>query len=251
MGDEFRVLRELGRIAGHAVVEARTGGHQEIAVLDRIVGKGRTVHSEHAHAKRIGRVDCADAHQGGHRGNLELPREFPQGLRSSRIDHPAPGVDQRTLGLGQCGEKCGTGSFRQLRRLEAVHALAVTRYGQASRAVKHPFPVLHVLGDIEHHRPRAPGAGNLEGRADRGFQLGGVRDQEHVLGHRAHDAGHGRLLERVRADRGGGDLAANDHDGHGVGLGVPHRRDGIGGLPGRTSPAQRRPVRSPGHNQPP
>ena len=39
----------------------------------------------------------------------------------------------------------------------------------------------------------------------------------------------GRLLERVRADHGRRHLAADDHDGHGVGHGVPHRRDGVGG----------------------
>ena len=38
--------------AGDAVVEARADRHQEIAVVDRVVGEGGAVHAEHAHRQR-------------------------------------------------------------------------------------------------------------------------------------------------------------------------------------------------------
>ena len=43
----------LLRIAGHAVVEARTDRDQEIAVLDRVVRERGAVHAEHAHRERM------------------------------------------------------------------------------------------------------------------------------------------------------------------------------------------------------
>ena len=50
---DFALRRELGRIAGHAVVEARAQRDQEVAIVDRVVGERRAVHAEHAHRERV------------------------------------------------------------------------------------------------------------------------------------------------------------------------------------------------------
>ena len=57
MRDESRPACELRRVAGHAVVEARADGDQEIAILDGVVRERRAVHAEHAHGQRMRGVD--------------------------------------------------------------------------------------------------------------------------------------------------------------------------------------------------
>src|SRR5699024_2835085 len=69
-----------------------------------------------------------------------------------------------------------------------------------------------VLGDVDEHRAGASRGGDVERLADHAGDLGGLGDQEVVLGHRLGDAGDVGLLEGVGADRGGGDLAGDaDH----------------------------------------
>ena len=40
-----RLRREFRRIAGHAIVKARAQRNQEVAILDRVVGECRAVHT--------------------------------------------------------------------------------------------------------------------------------------------------------------------------------------------------------------
>ena len=54
-----------------------------------------------------------------------------------------------------------------------VDALAVGIDGQQAGALEFADPVLHVLGDIDDHRAGPARRGNLEGGADRRFQLVG------------------------------------------------------------------------------
>ena len=228
MRDELRPARELRRIAGHAIVESRTNGHQEIAVLHGVVRERRAVHAEHAHGQRVDGVDRADAHERGHHRDLQVLDELAQRLRGRGIDHAAAGVDQRPLRGRQRLEEGGAGAIRQLVRPQTVHALPVAGNRQPAGSVEDSLPVLHVLRDIEHHGAGAAGARDLERGAHRRLELGRVGDQENVLGDRTHDARHRRFLKCIRADGRGRDLAADDHDGHRVGLAVAHRRDRVG-----------------------
>ena len=69
-----------------------------------------------------------------------------------------------------------------------------------------------------------------------------VGDQEHVLGDRAHERCHRRLLEGIGADRGGRHLAADHHDRHRIGHAVAHRRDRVGGARARGDQADADPA---------
>jgi hypothetical protein len=62
-----------------------------------------------------------------------------------------------------------------------------SRDRQQALAAKRAGPVLHVLRHVDDHRPGPAGAGDLEGRAHRRFELFGVGDQEGVLGDRPHE----------------------------------------------------------------
>jgi hypothetical protein len=117
---------------------------------------------------------------------------------------------------------------------QAVHAMPVTADRQAVRSVERAAPVLHVLRNVDDHRSRTAGARDLERGSQRGFELGRIGDQEHVLGDRAHDAGNRRFLECIAADRGSRHLTADHHDRHRVRHAIAHRRDGVGrARPGR------------------
>ena len=234
VGDESGVAGEFGRIAGHAVVEAGAEREQAIAVIDGVVRERRAVHSQHAHRQRLRRIHGPDPHQGGDRRHLKLAGKLPQRMRRVAVDDAAARIDERAFRGAESGEEIGARRLGHFTLLEAIHPLPETRHRQAAGAVEYAFPVLHVLGDVEHHRTRAARAGDLERRAHRRFEFGRIGDQENVLGDGTHDAGHGRLLKRIGADGRGRHLAA-DHDGrHGIGHAIAHRRDHVGrSRPGR------------------
>ena len=101
--------------------------------------------------------------------------------------------------------------------------------GRQPLALELALEVLHVLGDVDHHRAGAPGAGDLEGRTYRGLELGRIGHQEDMLGHRAHDRGHRGLLERIGPDGGPGDLPANYDNRYRICHAVAHGCNSVGG----------------------
>jgi hypothetical protein len=68
-----RSARTSPGTAGHAIVEARADGNQEIAVVDRIVRERGAVHAQHAQGERVRGVEGADAHQRGDDRDAESP----------------------------------------------------------------------------------------------------------------------------------------------------------------------------------
>ena len=60
--------------------------------------------------------------------------------------------------------------------------------------------LLHVLGQIDHHRTGTPAAGDIERFLDDARDVLDVLDQEIVLGARASDADEVRLLESIVAN---------------------------------------------------
>ena len=85
--DLARVLREVRRVADHAVVEARADREQHVAVLHRHVGFVGAVHAEHAEELRVGRRVGAQAHQRvgawGSRCCLTSSRSWAEALDST------------------------------------------------------------------------------------------------------------------------------------------------------------------------
>src|SRR3546814_7656734 len=79
--------------------------------------------------------------------------------------------------------------------------LTIAGQGQAAFALEAASPVLDVLGNVDDNRSGSAGAGDLERAAHRRFELGGIGDQEYMLGGGAHDRADRCFLERVGADR--------------------------------------------------
>ena len=152
----LRVRRELRRLAGDAIVEARAERDQEVAIVDRVVGERRAVHAEHAHRQRMRRVERAEAHQRRDDRDAELDRELAQRGRAVGVDHAAAGVDQRPLRLAEHREELARTARREHDAAhQAVHAMAVAAHRQPARALERAAPVLHVLRNVDDDRARA------------------------------------------------------------------------------------------------
>ena len=242
--DAARVARELVRHARHPVIEARAHRDQEVAVIDRVVGEGRAVHAEHAQRQRARGVERADAHERGDHRDAEAGRELGEAPGGVAVDHPAAGVDERPVRLGQHGEEARGGRGVDARPGELLHAPAVARDRQHALAAEHPLPVLHVLGHVHDHRSGTPGAGDLEGGAHGALEARRVGDEEDVLRDRAHERRHRGLLEGVGADGRRRDLAGNDYNRYRISHAVAHwcnsvGRPGTGGHDAHPHPAAR------------
>ncbi len=138
-----------------------------------------------------------------------------------RID-AAAGVDVRALG--------GEQQLRGLADLAAVALLhrVVRAHLDARRVVERRARHRHVLRNVDHHRPRPAGAGDVERLLDRRRQLANVLDEEVVLDDRPRDADRVAFLERVEADRRRRHLAGDDHHRDRVHVGGRDSGDGIG-----------------------
>ena len=203
--DLARVLREVRRIADHAIVEARADGQQHVAVLHRHVGFERAVHAEHAEELLVrGRIG-AKAHEGVGDRITQVPHELGELLRSVRQHHAAARVDHRPL----CVEQ-------QLDRFLDLAAMALDH--RVVGAHRHGVGIDEtgrvrgdVLGDVDQHRPGPPGGGEVERLLDRQREIGHVLDEEVVLHAGARNAHRVDLLERIQPDGVRRHLAGEDH----------------------------------------
>ena len=84
-----------------------------------------------------------------------------------------------------------------------------------------------VLRDVDEHRSRAAGRGDVESLVDVVGDLPRVRHQQRVLDDGQRDADDVRLLEAVRADQVGADLAGDEDGGDRVHHRVGDRRDEV------------------------
>ena len=160
-------------------------------------------------------------------GRARLLREAHEQLARSGSDDALAGEDQRPLArVDQRGSAIEIG-WRRLRHLAAGARRRTVAGAEIERRL------LRVLGNVDVHRSGTTGSRQVERLAQRRVDVLGARDQVVVLGDRQRDAGNVRLLERVGAEHGRGDLAGDAHDGRRV----HHRRgdagDEIGGAGSR------------------
>ena len=81
--DELRPRRELGELAGDAVVEAGADGADQVRLVHRVVGRAGAVHAEHPEPLRVGlavftRGIGAEPHQRARHGEAVAARELGQ-----------------------------------------------------------------------------------------------------------------------------------------------------------------------------
>ncbi|SVK54628.1 Uncharacterised protein [Acinetobacter baumannii] len=99
--DHFGVRREGIQLAGHAVIETRADGDQQIALLYRQVSGLGAVHAQHAEVQRILRIRRAQPLQGGDVRHAGHGDELAQRRHRLRHAHAAADVQHRFMRLRQ------------------------------------------------------------------------------------------------------------------------------------------------------
>ena len=217
--DDPGVGRELGQLAGGAVVEPGADDDQQVAVLHRMVGGARAVHPQHPqHAWRMGR-DGAQGVQGRNLRNAGRGDEGAQGSCRAADLHPAADIDQRLLRSPDRGLGGGDGVVIDARRL----------VGNGETVVVRSRLELHILGQIDQNRTGAARGGDMEGFLDRGGNLGGRADQDRMFHDRQGDAQDVDFLKGVSAHQALGDIAGDADDRHRIHHRIGDAGDQIGG----------------------
>jgi len=216
----LRIRGEAGEEAGHAVVEPRADGEDEVRAVHGEIGLVEAVHAEHPDGLRMRGRKGAEPHQRLRAGEAGLLHQATQPARRgrSRIDDAAADIHHRP--------------FRGLdERHGFFHRLRLGARARLVAPVLHLFrrPVgaggeLHVLRHIHHHRPRPAAARDIERLMNRGSDFVHAPDEVVVLGAGPGDAGRVRFLEGVIADEVRRHLAGQADDGNAV-----HERVGEAG----------------------
>jgi hypothetical protein len=133
-------------------------------------------------------------------GMLDRSANFRPGDRhavSGEQDRPFGGSDEFRCFLQPVG--------RRMDRRMVAQQLEFRRFDDVG------FGDLNVLAEIDHHRARAPAAGDIEGLMDRTRHIVRRGDQEVVLCDRQADAGHVDFLECIRPEVVAGHLAGDEY----------------------------------------
>ncbi len=214
--------RERVQLPGYPVIEPRAQGDEQVGLLQRADRRDGPVHAGHAQVLRVAVRERAARHQRGDHGGAGELGELEQLRRGVRPDHAAAHVQHRLLGLGD--HPCGLPDLPGVRPGHRVVAGQVERDwpGELGGGLQ------RVLGDVDEHRARPAGGGQVEGLADGAGDVPGLGDEEVVLGHRQRDPGYVRFLEPVGADQVRGHLTGDRHHGDAVHVGVGERGDQVG-----------------------
>ena len=96
--DELRARRELGELAGDAVVEARADRADQVGLVHRVVGRARAVHAEHPQplaGRGAGKAPRPISVQVT--GKRSLRANSVSSAEAFGVDDAAAGVDHRAL----------------------------------------------------------------------------------------------------------------------------------------------------------
>ena len=220
--DDEAVLGEGRHLSRHPIVEADAEGEEEIGLVDGVVGVDAAVHAEHVERQRgVCRVG-PEPHEGHRHRDPGASGELAELLGGTGGDHPAAGVDHRTLGpldrRGHLGDLLGMGPADLRTVAGEIH-----RSGKVGDELRD----LDVLGKIDEHRAGAPGGGDVEGLAHHAGNVGRIGDEVMVLRDPAANLHHRRFLKGVGADDARAHLACQHQQRDAVELRVGDRRDEI------------------------
>ena len=214
--------REARQFPGHAVIEACARGDEQVGLLHRHVARILAVHAERSEHQRMRRREGAVCHQRPHHRYADsFGQRLELGSRT-RVDRSSSHVKNGPLGAVYQAR-----GFLDLQRI-ALDARLVGADVDFFRPDEFCFPPLDIHRDVDEDRSRAARAGQVKRFAQRLRQPPDVPHQKVVLGDRPGDARGIGLLERVRADRIGADLAGDRHQGNRIHVGRREARHDIG-----------------------
>jgi hypothetical protein len=226
--DDLGVGGEAVELARHPVVEPAAEGDEQVRPLHGRDGRVVAVHAGHAQAQRVAVGEGTSGHERRDHGDVAGLGQLSQGLGGPGLEDATAGVDHRAASLGdEVGGLADHAGVAPGHRLVAGEVELVGPVPLQCRV--RVLGVDDVLGDVDEHRPGPARRGDVERLADRAGDVGGVGDEEVVLGDRLGDAGGVALLEGVAADGGGRHLAGDAHHRDRVHEGVAERGDDVGG----------------------
>lgn len=201
--DDARKWCEFAQLAGGTVVEARADHHQQIAFLDRHIGRTGAVHAQHAQIIRMRMRQCTQAAQGQRGRDAGGFDKAPKRLHRTGQGDAATAVHHRAFGTGDGRQRFGQfGIFRGRRWQHCRRHMIGQMRGVGD---------LHVLGQVDQHRPGASFAGDAERFTHHLREILHTPHQKAVLDDRHGHAEHVQFLERIGAQQGRGDLAGQAH----------------------------------------
>ncbi len=157
--DDFGVGCEFIDLTGDAVIKAGTGANEEVAIANRPVAGDGAVHPEPIKGERVFRIKGAQSHEGGgHRNTGELGKftEFFMGFTG---DNAAAHIENGTFGfLDEIQDR----SEYLVARLWRGDVLVVAGKLDLRREGGFKDGLLNILGDVDHDRPGATGAGDVK-----------------------------------------------------------------------------------------
>ena len=213
----------VGYPAGDPVVEAHSHRDQEVAALRHHIWGDVAVHAGHSDIIReVGRQG-AEAQERAGGGDAALLEEGLELLLGVRKDDALAEDHERAFGF--VDEAHGL-VYRGGIRGRHGH---VTADEIAFAELVFSGTDLGGLGEIQHDRTRTAGGSDMEGLGDGFSHLGGLLDLIDPLGDRRRHSHEIGLLESVRTQLGGADLAGDDHDGGRVYHRVGDAGDDVGG----------------------
>ena len=223
--DLLGVGREGGEPAGDAVVEACADAQHHVAIVHGQIGLVGAVHAEHAEPVLAGRRIGAEPHQ--RRGDREAGQvdQFTQQMAGlgTGIDDAAAAIDDRLLRRRQ--QRDGFLDPLQI----ALHLGLVAHARRRLRRRVDALGELHILRDVDHHRPRPAGGRDMESLMDDARQVVDVLHQPVVFCAGPRDADRVAFLESVGTDQRGRHLPGQADQRDRIHQRVLQRRHRIGG----------------------
>ena len=210
--NDLRVLAELRRVAGHAVVKPAAERDKQLALRDGGVRRARAMHADESHKTFMCARKRANAHQRRADRSLQAIRQRQQFFRRAAFEHAAA-REQKHLVM-RANHTC---QFRD----RLLRLLAQRRWFfpfQRLRFVVRRFRG-HVFRNVHEHRPRATALCDDKRLAEDSGELVNVLNDVIVLRNRRRDAGDVRLLKAVLADQVHVNVARDEHDGNAVEVG--------------------------------
>ena len=222
--DFLRVRRKRIQPPRDPVIEPRADADHHIAIMHGHIGFIGTMHPQHAHPLRISRRISAQPHQGRCDRKTCQPHEFTQHSRGfmAGIDHPAARIKNRLFCLRH--QRNRRTDFLDI----ALHARTIRLVLVILRALVVSECELHILRNIDNHRPRTAIRRDIERLVQNPRQIFHRPHQIIMLRAVSRNAHRIAFLKRIRPDQMRRHLPGNANQRDGIKHRIGQPRHGIG-----------------------
>ena len=222
--DFLRVRRKRIQPPRNPVIKPRADADHHIAIMHRHIGFIGAMHPQHTHPLRISRRIGTQPHQGRCDRKTCQPHEFTQQRRClmAGIDHPAARIKNRLFCLRH--QRNRRTDFLDI----ALHARTIRLVLVILRALVVSECELHILRNIDNHRPRTAIRRDIERLVQNPRQIFHRPHKIIMLRAVARYAHRIAFLKRIRPDQMRRHLPgnANERDGIKHRIGQPGHRIG-------------------------